>query len=92
MDETVILQLIKDRVGLRSAVRDSYITAIIKGVISEMKNEKGLAFDDADPSHLMFIVDFCTWRYQNRDSAGSMPRHLQFRLHNMVIRIGGGNP
>lgn len=89
MDETVILQLIKDRVGLRSTVRDSYITAIIQGVLSEMKNEQGLALDDANPAHLMFIVDFCTWRYQNRDSMEGMPRHLQFRFHNLIISVGG---
>jgi hypothetical protein len=87
----MILELVKERIGIRSTVRDMYLTAIIEGVTKELQDEKGIAIDEANSYHLLFIVDYVTWRYQNRDSEGAMPRHLQFRLHNLMIHAGGGS-
>ena len=89
MDTTTILQLVKERLGIRSEVRDIYLSAIIDGVIEELEDEKGLVLIGASPSHLLFVVDYATWRYQSRDSDGTMPRHLQFRMHNLIIHNGG---
>ena len=84
------LDLIKARLGITSSVRDTYLTAIVNGVVRELEDEKGLVLDGANPYHLMFVVDYATWRYQNRDTMEAMPRHLQFRLHNLMIHAGGG--
>lgn len=89
MDLATVVDLVKDRLGIRSNVRDTYITAIAYGVIKELEDEKGLAIDLANPYHLMFVVDYATWRYQSRDSDGAMPRHMQYRLHNLMIHAGG---
>jgi len=91
MDTATVLELVKARLGLTSAVRDTYLAAIIDGIVRELEDEKGLALDGANPYHLMFVVDFATWRYQNRDTMEAMPRHLQFRLHNLFISGGGGD-
>jgi len=91
MDITNVLQLVKARIGITTAVRDSYLTAIIEGIIKELTDEKGLVLDGANPYHLMFVVDYATWRYQNRDTMEAMPRHLQFRLHNLIISGGGAS-
>ena len=85
MDTSTILDLVKARLGITSSVRDSYLSAIIDGVRKELEEEKGIAIDVSNPYHLMFIVDYATWRYQSKDSEGGMPRHLQFRLHNLLI-------
>lgn len=85
MNVETILALVKDRIGIRTTVRDTYLTAIINAVINELTDEQGLALDGANPHHLLFAVDYTTWRYQSRDSEGAMPRHLQFRLHNLII-------
>lgn len=85
------LNLVKARLGISTSVRDEYLTAIIEGVISELENEKGLVLSDASPHHLMFVVDLSTWRYQNKGMMDGMPRHLQFRLHNLIISDGGKN-
>lgn len=90
MDTETVLQLVKARIGLTSPVRDTYLKAIIDGVISELEDEKGLTLNGDSPFQLMFVVDYATWRYQNRDTTGAMPRHLQFRLHNLIIHAGGG--
>lgn len=89
MDINLAVDLIKARLGLTGDARDDYITAITNGVIKELEDEKGLVLDSANPYHLMFVVDFSVWRYQNRDIPGAMPRHLQYRLHGLCIHTGG---
>ncbi|MCP3025412.1 hypothetical protein [Halobacillus sp. A5] len=92
MDEEMIksaLDIVKARLGISSTVRDSYITKIVEGVVTELEEEKGLVLDSASSYHLMFVADFSTWRYQNKDVMSGMPRHLQFRLHNLIIHMGG---
>jgi len=92
MDTATVLAWVKDRLGIRTTVRDTYLTAIVDGVIRELEDEKGVALDGDNPAHLMFCVDYATWRYQSRDSTGALPRHLQFRLHNLIIHSGGEQP
>lgn len=98
MDTSTVLDLVKARLGISSNVRDTYISAIIDGVIKELEDAQGLVLDDANPYHLMFVVDYVTWRYQSVREPGnapagsvplSMPRHLQFRLHNLIVQAGG---
>ncbi|EAG6959002.1 hypothetical protein AB952_12230 [Listeria monocytogenes] len=85
MNTDTILELVKGREGISSNVRDTYLLAIIDGVIQELENEKSIALDEKDANHLMFVVDYTSWRYNNRDS-DDMPRHLQYRLHNLIIQ------
>lgn len=80
-----ILKLLKERIGIRSNIRDEYLTYIIESILDELINEKGLSIDVDSPSHLMFIVDYSYFRYKSRDDKGNLPRHLQFRLHNLIV-------
>jgi hypothetical protein len=99
MDNATIVELVKARLGISSEVRDTFLTAIAEGVVKELEDEKGLVLDGTNPYHLMFVVDYATWRYQNVEnsetSSGrvmlSMPRHLQYRLHNLMVHVGGGS-
>lgn len=90
MDEAQILALVKARLGITTAVRDTYLAAIISSVVRELEYEKGIALDSNDMNHIMFCVDYAAWRYQSRDESGAMPRYLQYRLHNLIISAGGG--
>ena len=89
MDINIILGLVKAKLGISTTVRDTYLQAIIDGVIKELEDEQGLVLDGTNSYHLLFIVDYATWRYESKDKEGAMPRHLQFRLHNLVIHVGG---
>lgn len=91
MDVATVVSLMKARLGISSTVRDTYLTAIADGVIKELEDEKGLVLDSANPYHLIFVVDYATWRYQSRDSNTGMPRHLQYRLHNLFLHVGTEN-
>lgn len=88
MDSTLVVSLVKGRLGIKTAVRDSYLTAIVDGVLKELEEVQGLSLDGDNPHHLMFVVDYATWRYQSvadNTPGQTMPRHLQYRLHNLVI-------
>lgn len=95
-----IVALVKERLGIRTAVRDSYLTAIVESVVTELEDQHGLALDPNNSYHLMFVVDFSDWRYKSADNSEtsftgqpmSMPRHLQFRLHNLLLHVGGVRP
>lgn len=88
-----ILELVKARIGIRTDARDEYLTAIIEGIKRELKDDQGLVLTETNPHHLMFLVDYSVWRYQSVASTEttstsiplSMPRHLQWRLHNLMI-------
>lgn len=86
---TQILDIMKNEIGISTNTRDSYFTTIIESIIKELEGEKGIVLEPDNINHLMFIANYSTWRYGNRDSTGSMPRHLQWRLHNLFINSGG---
>lgn len=88
MDATQVVNLVKARLGISTVVRDVYLTAIANSVIQELEDEKGLTLDGANQYHLLFVCDYATFRYQSRDEPGAMPRHLQLRLHNLMVHTG----
>lgn len=84
---TEALPLLKARLGISTTVRDMYLSKIIEGIEDELLNIQGITIDTGDSSHLMFIVDYAEYRYSNRDNP-TMPRHLQWRLHNLMLSGG----
>nr|DAX37119.1 MAG TPA: Head Tail Connector Protein [Caudoviricetes sp.] len=88
MDEKILLDLTKYRLGISTNVRDAYISAIIKATIKELEDEKGVKLEVKNDNHLLFISDYCAWRYLSRDKDGAIPRDLQYRLHNLIVHNG----
>lgn len=91
-DKTTVMGVVKERLGITSTVRDTYLLAIADSVIDELATEKGLTLNLDSPSQFMFVVDYACWRYQSRDAATGMPRHIQYRLHNLMIHVGAQEP
>ena len=83
------LDLLKAFLGYKSNVRDILLKKIIDGVISELTDEKGIKLEYDNSSHLMFVVDLSAFRYENK-GGGMMPRNLEYRLRNLIIKCGGG--
>lgn len=90
MDTSQIVNLVKSSIGIKHTLRDEYLTAIVEGVINELETEKGLVLDGANPYHLMFCVDYAEFRYK-KPKEGAMPRDLQYRLHNLILKSGGAS-
>lgn len=90
MNEDNILNLVKAVLGYRSTVRDELLKVIIKGVISELENTIGIELDESNDEHFMFVVDLVAFRYKHQGGE-TMPRNLEYRLRNLIIKYRGKN-
>ena len=91
MDETnedKILGLVKATLGYKSIVRDELLKVIVKSVIDELEIQKRISIDFENAEHLMFIVDYACFRYENK-GGGTIPRNLEYRLRNLIVKYGG---
>lgn len=87
------LELTKARLGISATIRDALLLNAVKSIVEELEDEKGLALKYDSSLHLDFVKDYATWRYQSVGETQTtstsrpmaMPRHLQFRLHNLMI-------
>lgn len=80
-----LVTLVKQREGILNTVQDDYMEAIVKGVIRELEKQHGISVDLNDMDIFMFVVDMASYRYSNRDSIETFPRHLEYRLRNFYI-------
>ena len=83
-----ILGLVKATLGYKSAVRDELLKVIIQSVIDELEIQKRITLKYDNAEHLMFIVDYAVFRYENK-GAGTLPRNLEYRLRNLIVKCGG---
>ena len=83
-----ILGLVKATLGYKSAVRDELLKVIIKSIVDELEIQKRITLKYDNSEHLMFIVDYAVFRYENK-GAGTLPRNLEYRLRNLIIKFGG---
>ena len=91
MDETnedKILNLVKATLGYKSSVRDELLKVIVKSVVDELEIQKRITLNYDNSEHLMFIVDYSCFRYENK-GGGTIPRNLEYRLRNLIIKFGG---
>lgn len=83
-----ILSLVKATLGYKSNVRDELLKVIVKSVIDELEIQKRIKLDFENAEHLMFIVDYAVFRYENK-GVGTLPRNLEYRLRNLIVKYGG---
>lgn len=82
------LPLVKASLGYKSSVRDELLQAIIKSITDELTIQKRINLDPENSEHLMFLVDYTVFRYENKGGS-VMPRNLEYRLRNLIIKFGG---
>ena len=87
-NEDNILNLVKATLGYKSAVRDELLKVIIKSIIDELEIQKRITLKYDNSEHLMFVVDYAVFRYENK-GAGTLPRNLEYRLRNLMVKYGG---
>ncbi len=89
----IALELTKARLGISTTIRDALLRNAVESVVEELEDEKGITLKYGSALHLDFVKDYATWRYQSVGDTQTtstsrpmaMPRHLQFRLHNLMI-------
>lgn len=87
------LELTKARLGISTKIRDVLLLNAVESVVEELEKEKRIKVDYDSHLHLDFVKDYATWRYQSVGNVTTvstnntlpMPRHLQYRLHNLSI-------
>ena len=82
------LPLVKASLGYKSSVRDELLQMIIKSIVDELTIQKRIKLVADNSEHLMFIVDYAVFRYENKGGS-IMPRNLEYRLRNLIIKFGG---
>lgn len=88
MDNTEILKITKYSLGLTTDVRDEYLLHIIEGARGELKNS-GIDPEGQTESYTyeynLYLAEYSAWLYRSRGGEVALPRHLQFRRHNLII-------
>ena len=84
-----VLNLVKAILGYRTNVRDMLLEKIIDSVVDELEKVKGVSFDFDNSEIVMYVVDMTVFRYQNL-GGGTMPRNLEYRLRNLIVKYRGG--
>lgn len=81
MDRTTVLAMVKSRMNrLKSDTSlDSYLLTLIDAAEEELKRT-GITLREESADDAFLLTNLAVWRYQNRDSAGTMPPWLaQYR-------------
>lgn len=80
------LSLMKARLNRTAAdtALDGYFGQRIEAAAKELEGNGIRLTDEADD--LMLLVDYAVWSYQNRDSAGEMPKWLRLRRRERWLR------
>ena len=86
MNEGQLLELLKLKLGISTDLRDKPLKKIISSVIAELTKNLGVDLVSDRADHEMFVVDFAAYRYEG---GVDMPRHLQWRLHNLQVSSKG---
>ncbi|GAA2828045.1 hypothetical protein [Pseudolactococcus raffinolactis] len=87
-NEDKILGLVKATLGYKSSVRDELLKVVVKSIIDELEIQKRISINFENAEHLMFVVDYAVFRYENK-GGGTIPRNLEYRLRNLIIKFGG---
>ncbi|MGO2743187.1 MAG: hypothetical protein ACTIAM_06120 [Pseudolactococcus laudensis] len=87
-NEDKILNLVKATLGYKSSVRDELLKVIVKSVVDELEIQKRIKLDFENAEHLMFVCDYAVFRYENK-GGGTIPRNLEYRLRNLMVKYGG---
>ena len=85
MDESLILKLLKIRLGIASNARDEYLLHLVESTVAMLDDEKGIHADLTNPAISNFVINYTAWMYESKGEMGGMPRHLQFAMHNLMI-------
>ena len=81
----IILQLLKSRLGKTPESKYAILYAIKDAILDECENVRGIQLEEKRYSDILLVLDWATWKYNHPDG-GIMPRSIQFRIHNRMIK------
>lgn len=80
-----ILSLLKADLGITHDKRDAYFNALLQSAKIELEG-KGMNLNIEDTADMCLISDYAAWSYRKRGEDVGLPRNLQRRIRNKVIK------
>ena len=90
LNTDTLMLLTKHGIGIFSNREDQYLQALINTAMQEIE-DTGIVIDGEDTSDLSLVATYATWLYAQRKNGAAMPRFLQYRLHNRLLKECGKN-
>ena len=73
-----------NRTQANTALDETALMPRLRAAAQELAGVRGIILLDTD-SDILFLVDYATWRYQNRDKPDAMPKWLRMDLRERYI-------
>ena len=89
MDIIELMQTIRFRLNINTSdfePLNKELEILALATIEELTIINGLDIDLSSPMIYSFVADYVVFKHSNSDNKIVMPRHLQFRLHNLIIK------
>lgn len=83
--DTDVLFITKSKLGLTYIEEDSAVRFAIVAARQELTNTYGLTIDQTRADHVNILTDMAVYNYQIKDDKGALPRHLEFRINNLMF-------
>lgn len=80
-----ILILFKIDLGITHTLRDAYFIKFLGASKIEIES-KGISIDLMDTEDQMLLSDYATWKYRKRQEDAGMPRNIQLRIRNRIVK------
>lgn len=87
MATDTILAIVKARLNRTDDALDDYLQKRIYAAIDQL-TAAGIHLDETD-GDTVFVADFVTWQYQNRDKPGAMPDWLRYQRKERWLQDRG---
>lgn len=84
------LSLFKMDMGVSHNLRDTLFLSVLESCMKQI-SEKGITLDPTKNEDLMLLVDYALWQYRKRNEDIGMPRNLQLRIRNRVVKARATN-
>ncbi len=82
------LKILKADLGRLDNKLDDYLNTRIKAAKTEIERE-GIKLDENNEDHVLILVDYAAWLYRKRTQDIDFPRHLRYRMNNLLFSQKG---
>lgn len=83
------LELLKFDLHILHNQSDEYLRTRIDAAKKEIVRE-GIELNMEKEDHVLIIVDYAAWLYRKRTQDITFPRHLRYRMNNILISQKAG--
>ena len=83
------IEILKSDLRILHDKSDEYLQNRIDAAKIEIERE-GIKIDESKIDHVLVIVDYAAWLYRKRTQNIDFPRHLRYRLNNILISQKAG--